>query len=160
MEHQHIEVPQIIDCLAGALRRGVEVVAVVPAAGKMTDELRLLCGFEGFLLAGISGVGTDGRRCPVWVHAKLMLVDGSWGTIGSCNLHRASLLGNGELNVAFFDAATVRALRVELFLEHLGRDTSGLDEREAFRLFREIARENRKKADVGRADWEGLACCL
>ena len=32
IEHQHVDVPEIIDCLRQALRRGVEVVAVVPAA--------------------------------------------------------------------------------------------------------------------------------
>jgi phosphatidylserine/phosphatidylglycerophosphate/cardiolipin synthase-like enzyme len=53
------------------------------------------------MLAGIAGMGADGRRKPVYVHAKLMLVDDEWATVGSCNLHHFSLFGNGEMNVTF-----------------------------------------------------------
>jgi cardiolipin synthase len=47
-----------------------------------------------------AGVGFDGKREPIWVRAKLMIVDDEWFTVGSCNLHRASLFGNAELNAA------------------------------------------------------------
>lgn len=102
-------------------------------------------------------MGTDGTRKPVYVHAKLMLIDDDWATVGSCNLHHYSLFGNGELNVAFRDAASVRALRVALFQEHLATDTSGLDDEAALRLFRQIADENRERHDRGDPQWQGLA---
>jgi cardiolipin synthase A/B len=108
-------------------------------------------------LAGIAGLGVDGRRRPVYVHAKLMLVDDKWATVGSCNLHRFSLFGNSEMNVAFSEPSTVRSFRCELLREHLDRDTSGMSDREAFYLFRKIARENRRKFEVGDPAWQGLA---
>jgi phosphatidylserine/phosphatidylglycerophosphate/cardiolipin synthase-like enzyme len=160
LEHQHIDVPNIISSLSKALRRGVEVIAVVPAAGEMPEGLMGLRLFENFLMAGIAGPGSEGKRHPIWVHAKLMLIDGVWATIGSCNLHQFSLFGNSELNAAFFDPDTVRALRVRLFAEHLGCDTSHLDERTALRHFRDIAQGNRSRFDAGRQDWQGLAFSL
>jgi phosphatidylserine/phosphatidylglycerophosphate/cardiolipin synthase-like enzyme len=87
--------------LRQALLRGVEVVAVIPAEGKIPEELARLAVFDNFTLAGIAGLGEDNKRHLVWIHAKLMLVGGAWGTIGSCNLHRYSLFGNCEMNVLF-----------------------------------------------------------
>jgi cardiolipin synthase len=160
IENQHIEVSEIIDRLREALLRGVGVVAVVPAQGEVSEELAALEAFENFTLAGIAGLGNDGQRKPVWVHTKLMVVDGEWGTVGSCNLHRHSLFGNCEMNAAFRDRKTARALLSELFREHLERDISGMDDIAALRLFRAIAEDNRKLFDAGDPAWQGLAFSL
>ena len=160
IEQQHIEVPEIIDCLRQALLRGVEVVAVVPAEEEVSEELAALGAFENFTLAGIAGLGNDGQRKPVWVHAKLMVVDGEWGTVGSCNLHRHSLFGNSEMNAAFWDRKTARALLSELLREHLERDISDMDDIAALRLFRAIAEDNRKLFNAGDPAWQGLAFSL
>jgi cardiolipin synthase A/B len=171
IENQYVDVPEIVDCLHRALERGVEVILLMPAepdvAPQISPERRAilapraaLATHEGFMLAGIAGTGAGGHRRSVYVHAKLMLVDDEWATVGSCNLHRYSLFGNSEMNVAFSDPDTVHALRCELLHEHLGHDTSGLDDRDAFRLFRSIARENRRKFDAGNHAWQGLAFAL
>ena len=160
IENQHIDVFGIIDCLRQALLRGVEVVAVVPAEGEVSEEFAALGAFENFTLAGIAGLGNDGQRKPVWIHAKLMVVDGEWGTVGSCNLHRHSLFGNSEMNAAFWDRKTARALLSELFREHLERDISGMDDIAALRLFRAIAADNRKLFEAGERAWQGLAFSL
>ncbi len=160
IENQYVAVPEIIDCLRQTLLRGVEVVAVVPAEGKISEELAALGTFETFTLAGIAGLGEDGQRRPVWVHAKLMIVDGEWGTVGSCNLHRYSLFGNCELNAAFWDRETACALLSELLQEHLDRDISGMDDRAALQLFRTIAADNRKHFEAGEYAWQGLAFSL
>ena len=86
-----------------------------------------------------------------------MLVDDLWATVGSCNLHAASLFGNAELNVAFADPPTVRTLRLDLFREHLDADVSNLDDRSALRHFRRIAIENRGRWEGGDHAWQGLA---
>jgi phosphatidylserine/phosphatidylglycerophosphate/cardiolipin synthase-like enzyme len=86
-----------------------------------------------------------------------MLVDDEWTTVGSCNLHRFSLFGNSEINVAFSDPKTVRALRCELLQEHLDCDTSRMGDVEAFCLFRKIARENRRKFEAEDHVWQGIA---
>ena len=159
IENQYLDVPKIIARLDDALTRGVEVVALVPAEpdGASSAHGRAALGrYPNFTLAGIAALGADGIRKPVYVHDKLMLVDDAWATVGSCNLHRYSVFGNSELNVAFSDSA-VRALRSELFLEHLAIDTSCMDDRSSLRLFRTIALENRARLDAGDTNWRGIA---
>lgn len=55
---------------------------------------------------------------PIDIHAKLMIVDDVWYTIGSCNLNDRGFQSEGELNVGVLDAAA-RDLRKQLFSEHL-----------------------------------------
>ncbi len=160
IENQSVAVPEIIECLHQALLRSVEIVAVVPAEGAIPEVLANLAAFDNFTLAGIAGLGDDGKRNPVWIHSKLMLVDGEWGTVGSCNLHRYSLFGNGEMNAAFWDHETARVLLSELLYEHLDSDISGLDDRAALQLFGKIARNNRRLFENGDSRWQGLAFSL
>jgi cardiolipin synthase A/B len=156
-----------------ALKRGVEVVLLLPAAPGISPtayetperraffEARAALGkYDNFTLAGIAGVGSDGLRRTVYVHSKLMLIDDAWATIGSCNLHRFSLFGNGELNAAISDPDMVRTFRIALLQEHLAQDTSAIDDRAALRLFHRIARENRQRHENGDPRWQGLAISL
>jgi phosphatidylserine/phosphatidylglycerophosphate/cardiolipin synthase-like enzyme len=154
------------------LQRGVEVVLLMPAEPDgfaryvsqdkqaFFESWTALGAYEHFTLAGIAGLDANGRRTPVYVHAKLMLVDDVWATIGSCNLHRYSLFGNGEMNATFWSPDTVRALRCELFQEHLDQDTSRMDDRAALQSFRKVALENRRRFNVGDHSWQGLAFAL
>jgi phosphatidylserine/phosphatidylglycerophosphate/cardiolipin synthase-like enzyme len=157
IENQHVDVPEIVNCLHRALKRGVELILLMPAEPAAGLQMTELGTYENFLLAGIAGNGPDGRRKSIHVHSKLMLVDDEWATVGSCNLHRFSLFGNGEMNAAFSDPNTVHSFRCELLREHLDEDTFGMDDRNALRLFRKIARENRRKLDAGDHVWKGLA---
>ena len=172
IENQYIEVPEIVACLHHALQRGVAVVLLLPAEPVFSVrpgaperqsflEARAALGaYEHFTLAGIAGLSAAGQRKPVYVHAKLMLVDDVWATIGSCNLHGYSLFGNGEMNAAFWSPATVRGLRSALFQEHLDHDTSRMDDRAALQLFRTVALENRGRFTAGNHGWQGLAFSL
>ena len=72
----------------------------------------------------------------------------------------ATTLLNSELNIAFADAVTVRALRCELLAEHLDQDTSALDGRSALSVFRTVAEQNAGRRDSGKPDWEGIACAM
>ncbi len=173
LENQYLEVREIVEALRGALERGVEVVVLMPAEPEVADPASLsqarlelldarasLAAYPNFMLAGLAGLGDDGRRQPVWVHAKLMLVDDAWATVGSCNLHHYSLFGNSEMNAAFAHPPTVRAMRTELLREHLDLDTAAMDDLEALRLFRRIALANRERFDAGDNAWQGLAFAL
>jgi cardiolipin synthase len=172
-KRQYVEVAEIVAELHGALKRGVEVVLLAPAIPEFSPtahetverravfEARATLGkYDNFTLAGIAGLGSDGLRKAVYVHSKLMLIDDAWATVGSCNLHRFSLFGSGELNAAFSDPEIVRAFRVALFQEHLAQDTSALDDRAAFQLFHRIARENRQRHENSDPAWQGLAISL
>ena len=170
LEHQSIAIEPILARLDVALERGVEVVCLVPGVPEdhvrkarhvperkpQFDRLAALARHPHFTLAGMA-VPRDGGRADVYVHAKAMLVDDAWATIGSSNLHAFSLFGHTELNASFWAPEVVRALRCELLAEHLGEDTGGLDDVAALRLYREIAAGNRRRRDRGDAAWRGLA---
>jgi cardiolipin synthase len=160
IENQYVAVPEMIECLRQALLRGVEIVAVLPAEETIPEALANLATFGSFTVAGLAGSGEDGKRNPVWIHSKLMLVDGEWGTVGSCNLHHYSLFGNCEMNAAFWDHETARVMLSELLYEHLDCDISGLDDRAALQLFGKIARNNRRLFENGDSRWQGLAFSL
>jgi cardiolipin synthase A/B len=173
MENQYVEVQGIVEELHEALGRGVEVVLLMPAVPDISPtayesperktflEARSALGkYDNFTLAGIAGLGVDGCRKPVYVHSKLMLIDDDWATVGSANLHRFSMFGNGELNAAIYSPETVRAFRVALFEEHLALGTSGLDDVAALRQFGQIARANRERLSNGNHDWQGIAFSL
>ncbi|BCM89518.1 cardiolipin synthase B [Abditibacteriota bacterium] len=170
IENQAITVLEIVAALQRAVRLGVEVVVLLPTnldglSGYTPQQAYFeswasLGAYENFTLAGIASLNDDGQHESVYVHDKLMLVDDQWATVGSCNLHRYSLFGNAELNAAFWCPSTVRALRCELFQEHLAHDTSPLDDRAALRYFRKIAWENRRRCNVGIHEWQGLAFAL
>jgi cardiolipin synthase A/B len=174
IENQALSVQAIVDAIGGALHRGVQVVMLLPAepeswvtAARLRpenkhffDTFAALGQFESFSLVGIAANDAKGLRTNVYVHAKLMLVDDAWATIGSCNLHRNSLFGHTELNASFWSPEHVRSLRCQLLDEHLGRDTGHLDDRQALTVFRRVAIENARKHRLGRSDWEGNAFVL
>jgi phosphatidylserine/phosphatidylglycerophosphate/cardiolipin synthase-like enzyme len=173
IEDQVIGSPTIADALLPPLERGVEVVFLVPGqahpafvearqnprATFLFQKLADLDLHENFTLAAIAASRGNGRYDEVYVHAKIMLVDDAWATIGSTNVAERSFRRDTELNASFWHARTVHALRVELLREHLARDTSGLDPREALRLYAAVARANGERRAV-RQPLEGLAYAL
>jgi len=173
LEDQAIASPKIVGHLKAALERGVAVVFLVPgnahpeyqAARKIPatkpffDLVASLGNFDHFLLAGIASNSGAGSYHGVYVHAKIMLVDDAWATIGSTNVADRSFFGDTELNASFWHPETVRALRCELLQEHLGSDTAGLDDSAALALFREVARKNQGRRERGER-LEGLAFAI
>lgn len=60
------------------------------------------------------------RYRPIYVHAKVGIVDDQWATIGSANLNSRGMSHDAELNVAVLDPTFARGLRLSLWGEHLG----------------------------------------
>lgn len=89
-----------------------------------------------------------GRRLvfqDVDVHAKIMIVDDVWLTVGSANIHDRGFRTEGELNVVVLDKPLARELRKRLMAEHLELDVDDprlADIDEAFDLWDQHAREN------------------
>ncbi len=88
-----------------------------------------------------------------YVHAKNMVVDDLWASIGSTNLGYRSLTYDSELNCDVIDGAIVRGarryarnFRVELWREHLRLGPGGgpmvLDPRRGFEMLRAAAEGN------------------
>jgi phosphatidylserine/phosphatidylglycerophosphate/cardiolipin synthase-like enzyme len=158
LENQAIGSPGVVDALDAALARGVEVVFLVPGnahpafvearrepyAAFFFEKLTRLARFENFTLAAIAANHADGsgRYDEIYVHSKLALVDDAWCTIGSTNVAERSFHNDTELNASLWHPESVRALRRELLLEHLGVDTGAQDDRAALRAFHEVARSN------------------
>jgi len=93
---------QIVDALAGAARRGVDVKLVLPG---VSDHSLIRYAGQGFydqLLK--AGVQIFELQVAV-LHAKTAVIDGAWSTIGSANIDRRSFLHNYELNVVVMDPA-------------------------------------------------------
>jgi phosphatidylserine/phosphatidylglycerophosphate/cardiolipin synthase-like enzyme len=173
LEDQAIGSPRIVGHLKAALERGVSVAFLVPgnahpeyraarevpATKLFFDLVASLGDFEHFLLAGIASNAGAGTYHDIYVHAKIMLIDDAWATIGSTNVADRSFFGDTELNASFWHRETVRALRCELLQEHLGSDTSGLDDVAALGLMRERARQNQRHRERGER-LEGLAFAI
>ena len=173
VEDQALGSPEFVEGLHGALERGVDVVFLIPgrpnqamAEGRRNPDgapfwksLGELGRHDNFALVAIASHRGRGDPQDVYVHAKVALIDDVWATIGSTNIANRSFYGDTEVNATLWHGPTVFALRCELLLEHIRRDTHALDDRAALRLYREVARENTRRRARGDAH-EGLAFAL
>jgi phosphatidylserine/phosphatidylglycerophosphate/cardiolipin synthase-like enzyme len=56
---------------------------------------------------------------PIYVHAKIAIIDDAWLTIGSANLNEHSLFNDTEMNLVAHDPDLARGTRLRLWSEHL-----------------------------------------
>ncbi len=86
---------------------------------------------ERLLLATTISAHSHDRQgdatAPVYVHAKVGIVDDEWMTIGSANLNEHSLFNDTEVNVATDDRELIRETRLRLWAEHLQRPRTDVD---------------------------------
>jgi phosphatidylserine/phosphatidylglycerophosphate/cardiolipin synthase-like enzyme len=76
----------------------------------------------------VGTIGPPGRlHPPVYVHAKIAVVDDAWLTVGSANLNEHSLFNDTEVNLVTDDATLARNVRERLWSEHLGENCIGSD---------------------------------
>lgn len=95
------------DALAGAVARGVRVVVLVPGVIDHNIVRQASRGKFGKMLK--AGVKIYEYRAAL-LHAKTMVVDGVWATVGSTNLDNRSFALNDELNLVVYDAGFARRL--------------------------------------------------
>jgi len=74
---------------------------------------------EGRILACALYARSGSRVDPVYVHAKVAIVDDRWLTLGSANLNEHSLFNDTEMNVVVHDPELARRTRLRLWAEHL-----------------------------------------
>jgi phosphatidylserine/phosphatidylglycerophosphate/cardiolipin synthase-like enzyme len=137
LESQFLWSPELVAILADKLRRppddAFRLVVLLPAnPNSGADDTR---GQLGVLVAADDGAGRflactlrqrgSGAK-PVYVHAKIGIVDDEWLTLGSANLNEHSLFNDTEVNVAFRDPALARETRIGLWAEHLERPREDL----------------------------------
>ncbi len=120
--------------LAAALQRGATVALVLPdhpnVGRAFTDEgLALLRAeapeaaaqgrIQAFCLATSAEIDGAELYRPIYVHAKVTIIDDVWSTVGSANLNNRGMRDDTEMNVATLDAELARGLRILLWAEHL-----------------------------------------
>jgi phosphatidylserine/phosphatidylglycerophosphate/cardiolipin synthase-like enzyme len=178
IEDQYFWSVEIAKLLADALRRQpqLHVIAVLP---RYPDKDSALSGPPSRLAqarataivqeagggrVGIYDVENDAGT-PIYVHAKVCVIDDVWATVGSDNLNRRSWTHDSELSCAIIDNELderlpldpgglgdrsrkfARDLRLTLWAEHLGRsieDPALLDLAKGSQLWREGASEEKQ----------------
>lgn len=90
-------------------------------------------------------------RKPIFVHAKLLLVDDVFFSIGSANYNKRSLRGDPEFNVAVHDPRQALELRREVMGMLLGQAFDEIinDPEGALQKWFEDVSENTKKFEQG-----------
>ena len=155
IEDQYLWSPVVARTLATALRRQrrLQLIAVVPRypdqdGGRSGPPNRIgqIDAIRMLREAGGDRVGIfdlhNSTGTPVYVHAKVCVVDDEWLTCGSDNFNRRSWTHDSELTCAVVDAdgTLPRDLRCRLWSEHLGLaadDESLIDPADPLRLWRE-----------------------
>jgi phosphatidylserine/phosphatidylglycerophosphate/cardiolipin synthase-like enzyme len=138
LENQFLWSPEIVNVLADKLRSPPtdEFRLLVILPGKPKNGAEDTRGQIGVLVDADRGEGRflactlhqrgDGGR-PVYVHAKIGIVDDRWLTVGSANLNEHSLFNDTEMNVVVQDPALARETRLRLWAEHLESDSAELN---------------------------------
>lgn len=186
LEDQYLWATDVVRRFADALRRnpGLHLIAVIPLHpdqdGRLFQPPNLIGRRQALAelqraagpRVGIFGI-ENAAGTPVYVHAKVCVVDDVWASIGSDNVNLRSWTHDSELSCAvlderpdqrepcvpdrFDDGARVfaRDLRLRLSREHLDRDPADdsdlLDPQRAFAAFTDAARQLQRWHDDGAA---------
>jgi phosphatidylserine/phosphatidylglycerophosphate/cardiolipin synthase-like enzyme len=81
---------------------------------------------------------------PVYIHAKITIIDDEWLTLGSANLNEHSLFNDTEMNVVAHDPELARDTRLRLWAEHLELEVNEIPEdpaRAVDELWKPISKE-------------------
>jgi phosphatidylserine/phosphatidylglycerophosphate/cardiolipin synthase-like enzyme len=92
------------------------------------------------------------RADPIYVHAKIAIVDDRWLTLGSANLNEHSLFNDTEMNVVAHDPELARRTRQRLWAEHLELPVEEMPEdpvRAIDDLWKPISREQLERRSEG-----------
>src|SRR5213080_3510640 len=131
LESQFLWSPELVEILAEKLRDpprdDFRIVAVLPSRpDNGNDDSR---GQVGVLADADAGAGrflacalyarNGADREPIYVHAKIGIVDDRWLTIGSANLNEHSLFNDTEVNLVSCEPDLARTTRERLWAEHL-----------------------------------------
>jgi phosphatidylserine/phosphatidylglycerophosphate/cardiolipin synthase-like enzyme len=131
LENQFLWSPEIAAVLADKLRThpnpDFRILCLLPARPNSgADDTRGVLGElieadadRGRLLACTLYSRSGPLSDPVYVHAKIAIVDDRWLTIGSANLNEHSLFNDTEMNIVVRDEELARSTRLRLWSEHL-----------------------------------------
>jgi len=167
LENQFLWSPEITNALLEKLRHppreDFRLVLLLPRSpsngadttrGQLGRLLEAADGNDRLLAATLTAHGDGGGTAdvPVYVHAKVGIVDDGWMTVGSANLNEHSLFNDTELNIVTDDADLARSTRLRLWAEHLQRPRHEVDGDPAEvvdTLWRPLAEEQASREERG-----------
>jgi cardiolipin synthase A/B len=97
----------MIDALLKAAARGVRVVVLVP--GKIDHQITYRASRSNYGRMLLGGIQIFEYMASL-MHAKTMVVDGVWATVGSTNFDNRSFALNEELNLTVYDSGIAQRL--------------------------------------------------
>ncbi|HEY2005213.1 MAG TPA: phospholipase D family protein [Solirubrobacteraceae bacterium] len=167
LENQFLWSPELVSIIADKLRDpptpDFRVVILLPA--KANNGAEDTKGQLGVLLDADNGQGRvlgatirslsplKDRADPLYVHAKVAVIDDRWLIVGSANLNAHSFFNDTEMCVVTDDAELARNTRVRLWAEHLELSEEEVDQQPAARLVDEqwqpIASEQLRRMRAG-----------
>lgn len=185
VEDQYLWSTEIVTCFARALEANpdLHLIAVIPHHPDQDGRLALPLNLIGRQQALDEIYAAGGERAaiyglenhaatPVYVHAKVCVVDDVWASVGSDNVNRRSWTHDSELSCAVVDGERddreprvidgfgngarrfARDLRLRLAREHLDRDEGNdadlIDPVTAFRSFASSAADLKRWHERGR----------
>ena len=171
LENQFLWAPEVVDVLAQQLREppadDFRVVLLLPSHANNGEDdtlgqLGLLADADagrGRLLATTLRARTGSRVDPLYVHAKVAIVDDHWLTVGSANLNAHSFYNDTEVNIVTCDRALARDTRLRLWASHLecgAAEVEGDHATVVDQLWRPIAAEQLARDERGDPATHGL----
>lgn len=186
LEDQYLWSDEIVSCFADALAANPELhlMAVIPRFpdqdGRVSLPMNLIGRRDALDLLGRVAPGRVGiygienhEGTPVYVHAKVCVIDDVWVSVGSDNVNRRSWTHDSELSCAVVDERRdervpqmidrfgsgarlfARDLRLQLAREHLDREAGDdddlVDPKRAFEAFQDCADQLESWHDTGRS---------
>jgi cardiolipin synthase A/B len=117
VENEEMEDAAIVTALSNAAKNGVKVQVTMTANSDYTTE------FDTLKAAGVQ-IRTYAQTAPLYIHAKVILVDasqtGQQAFVGSENFSNASLTENRELGLTLTDSAILQTLNATLNSDFAG----------------------------------------
>ncbi len=146
LEDQYLWSPDVVQAFVDNLHRNerLRVIAVLPQVPDQSSPLSRVPQQLGRLKAlqllqeaagdRVAVYGLENHAgTPVYVHAKVCVMDDCWATIGSDNFNRRSWTHDSELSAVVVDtgsgdhSAYARRIRLTLAAEHLDREIGPAD---------------------------------
>jgi phosphatidylserine/phosphatidylglycerophosphate/cardiolipin synthase-like enzyme len=151
IEDQYFRIPLLVDAIVARMDEvpGLRLVVITDPIGEYTDpgcywtrvtDERLRTRFpDRYMMLQVRSFAsrvtwgideTEGVFSDIYIHAKMMIVDDVFLSVGSCNKNNRGILYEGEMSIAVLDPAWVRAARRRIFANLMpgAAETDSVDE--------------------------------
>jgi len=149
IEDQYWRIPMLVDAIVDRMNQvpSLRLMVITMAVNEWTDpgcewthatHQRLLAAFPNryrtYQLRSFDTVvtwgidETESRFEDMYVHSKLLIVDDTFLSVGSCNKNNRGLVYEGELSVAILSPTWVNTVRRRIFANMLPANTPATDD--------------------------------